>query len=202
MEPEYFPERQGRLQRPADFTGAQLTTFQQVFLRHGLPGAISGLLLLFLVPDAVDYLFRVLDRPIQSPAGYLIAACALPMVLFAYSFFKHNAWSLGQAGWVIYLGFLSLWEEWVFRAVGPYSLLLFGVKPVAAVVICNLAFGLMHYFTLRWRWQWCVGAFIGGLGFSMNFHTQSDLLLIAGIHWAVTYLNTPRPPVGGLFLKH
>ncbi len=201
MEPENSPEISGRLQRAADFTGPTLTTFQEVFIRHGLPGALLGLFLLFALSSGSELLERSLDRAALEPYTYIVTALMLLSILFAYSGVKFKSWNLAQAGWVVYLGLLSLWEEWLFRVIGPHSLRELGVNPVAAVLLSNIVFGLMHYFTLRWRWQWCVGAFIGGLGFSSNFHNQGDLLLIAGIHWAVTYLNTPRPPAGGLLKR-
>jgi membrane protease YdiL (CAAX protease family) len=64
------------------------------------------------------------------------------------------------------------------------------------VVICNLVFGAMHYFTLRWRLQWCVMAFLGGMGFSYSFAQHNDLFVIIGIHWVATFFNTPAAPAG------
>ena len=62
------------------------------------------------------------------------------------------------------------------------------------MIACNVVFGLAHYFTLRWRWQWCLFAFAGGMGFSHNLHQNAELLPVIVIHWIVTYLNTPRMP--------
>ena len=62
------------------------------------------------------------------------------------------------------------------------------------MIAANLAFGVLHYFTLRWKWPWCLLAFLGGMALSRNFAQNFDLALIIGIHWLATYLNTPRLP--------
>jgi hypothetical protein len=62
------------------------------------------------------------------------------------------------------------------------------------VVASNALFGFMHYFTLRWKWYWCVGAFLGGMALSRHLAQHQDLALIVAFHWIATFLNTPRPP--------
>lgn len=196
MEPQNSNSSDGRLQRPADFTGSRLTTFAEVFSRHGLPGVILAMLLFLSLSNGAGLLEQVFHRPLHAPLNYGLAGVAMLVGLVVYSALRYELNSL-QLSWVVYLGFLSLWEEWVFRVAAPVWLQELGLPVGAAILLSNVLFGAMHYFTLRWRWQWCGGAFLGGLGFSMNFQNQGDLLLIAAIHWAATFFNTPRPPVGG-----
>lgn len=188
----------GRLQRPADFTGPRLTTFREIFLRHGLPGLSLGILLLLVIPDGQDLLERSVVGLQQEFGRYLLIALVIGAVFYVYSGLKHRAFDLRQLGWVIYLGCLSVWEEWLFRVIGPYWLNQLGLEMLGAILLSNVLFGVMHYFTLRWRWQWCLMAFFGGLAFSRQFQMEGNLILIAGVHWVATYLNTPRPPIGKL----
>lgn len=181
------------MQRPPDFTGGRLDSFRQVFLRHGLPGALLGALCL-LHPDVRAFLVEATEQAVKTPLLYLLAGSLILIVLSAYTSYRGGGWSGRQLGWVIYLGALSLWEEWVFRLAIPYSLEAQGMGLLFAIVLCNLLFGAIHYFTLRWKWQWCVAACIGGFAFSRQMDLHFDLLLVTGIHWAATCLNTPRPP--------
>lgn len=182
-----------RLQRAADFTGGPLDSFRQVFLRHGLPGALLGAFCL-LHPGMRALLVEATSHVLITPLPYLLVGSLILIGLSAYSRYDGGRLSLHQFGWVIYLGLLSLWEEWVFRLAIPYSLREQGVDLVVAIILCNLLFGVVHYFTLRWKWQWCVAACVGGFAFSRQMDTHFDLLIVAGIHWVATCLNTPRPP--------
>ncbi len=182
-----------RLQRPPDFTGGRLTTFRSVVLRHGLPGALLGLLCL-LFPPTRALLESALAAMLAQPLRYFAVGLLIFVGLNAYGRFVSGRWQLNQLVWVVYLGVLSLWEEWVFRVALPYHLADQGIDLRTAIIASSLLFGLAHYFTLRWRWQWCVGAFVGGLALSFRFVDHQDLMLITGLHWVVTFLNTPRPP--------
>ncbi len=184
---------QRRLQRPPDFTGHQLNTFSAVFLRHGLPGALLGLLLL-LPDDTRGVLLVASERAIANPGHYAAAAATILLCLSVYAITINRCWNLKQTAWILYLGGLSAWEEWLFRLALPYGLHLLGMDLVLAALVCNGLFGLVHYFTLRWKWPWCIGAFLGGLGLSGQLERTEDLLLIIGIHWIVTFINTPRMP--------
>jgi hypothetical protein len=42
----------------------------------------------------------------------------------------------------------------------------------------------------------CLLTTLGGLGFSRMLDVSGDLALVILVHWIVTFLNTPRPPVG------
>lgn len=188
--------RQGRLQRPPDFTGSRLVLFRQIFLRHGLPAALLGALLLILSGDMRMLGWESIAAGLASPVRYAGAALAIFVGLTVYSYVRFRYLKPRQLGWILYLGALSLWEEWLFRVAGPQILTEVGLSLAGAIIVSNLFFAVMHYFTLRWRLHWCIGAFLGGMAFSFNFQQQGDLLLIAGIHWLATFLNTPRPPAG------
>ena len=189
------PPRQSRrrLQRPADFTGGPLVTFRQVFLRHGLPGALLGAFCLFH-PGMRALLVEATAQAVSTPLPYLLAGSLILIGLSAYTRYAGGGWSRSQLGWVFYLGVLSLWEEWVFRLAIPYTLKDQGTELIVGIILCNILFGFIHYFTLRWKWQWCVAACIGGFAFSRQMDMHFDLLVVAGIHWVATCLNTPRPP--------
>ncbi len=187
---------QGRLQRPADFTGPRLTLFRQIFLRHGLPGLGIGLLLLATLPELQKVGWDAIANAVAEPLKYALATVMVLVALTIYSRLRYSPLTPAQLGWIFYLGLLSVWEEWLFRVAGPYLLWELSGSGWVAVLVSNALFGAMHYFTLRWRIEWCVMAFLGGLGFSFNFHQQGDLAVVAGIHWVATFLNTPRPPQG------
>jgi membrane protease YdiL (CAAX protease family) len=94
--------------------------------------------------------------------------------------------------WIGYLLFISIAEEWIFRLALP-NLLKAYMAPIYAVVISNVLFATIHFFTLRWRLIWVVFAFLGGLGLSRAM-THDDLLVVIWLHWIGTFLNTPFPP--------
>lgn len=190
--------RIGRLQRPPDFTGPRLNLFRQIFLRHGLPAALLGFGLLLFLPGAWQLAEASVSNLRAAPMHYLGLGVLLATGLVLYSHVRFRNLSLIQLGWIVYLGCLSLWEEWLFRVVGPFFLTELGVAKVAAILMSNVLFGAMHYFTLRWRLDWCLFAFLGGLGFSYSYASHGDLMWVAGIHWIATFLNTPRPPAGEL----
>ena len=182
-----------RLQRDKDFTGDRISTFRQVVLRHGLPGLILALVCLGL-PGLSLVLADRLEPGLAEPGRYLLGGVVIFAALNAYAIFIDKTWDLTRLTWIVYLGALSFWEEWVFRVALPHSLEGFGLPVWSAVILSAALFGGAHYFTLRWRWQWCVGAFIGALFLSRQMNLHNDLLWITALHWVGTYLNTPRPP--------
>lgn len=187
--------REHRLQRPRDFTGDQIQSFSAVFIRHGLPCALLGLL--FLTDDSIWPLLKSATAAAsENNTLYSISVGLIFLCLITHAVIGKYRLDLGRVGWIAYLGCLSLWEEWVFRIGIPHYLGALGVGVLLPIIISNTVFGILHYFTLRWRWRWCLMAGIGGMFFSHNFTNHHDLLLIAGIHWVMTYLNTPRPPNG------
>ena len=184
-----------RLQRSPDFTGGYLTRFRQVWLRHGLPGALLGLLCL-AHPEMRLMLVASLEGFLTNPVRYVSVALFILAALIAYIGVIDRAIDARAVAWILYALAISVWEEWVFRLVVPYFAQAQGFNLFAAIVLANLAFGVLHYFTLRWKWQWCLGAFVGGMLFSRMLHTHADLALVIGVHWISTFLNTPRPPGG------
>ncbi len=165
-------------------------------LRHGLPGALLGVLCL-AHPDLRALLAPALASLLSDPLRYLSIGAALFAVLASYAWYIERRLAAPALGWILYLLLVSMWEEWVFRLALPAFLAEYGIELRTAVVISNLLFGLMHYFTLRWKWQWCLAAGLGGLALSRNFALHYDLALVIGIHWVATYINTPRLPGRG-----
>lgn len=182
-----------RLQRPADFSGDRLDSFRQVFLRHGLLG-LSLALVFAASEQRREALWSVLAPGLQAPVIYLAGAASLLVVLCGYTLMREGELRLTQMGWIIYLGLLSFWEEWVFRVAVPDLLLELGLDIKLAFLSASLLFGALHFFTLRWKLTWCVGACIGGLALSRQIEVHADLLLITAYHWVATFLNTPRSP--------
>ena len=187
------PTRRRRLQRDKDFTGDRLATFREVFLRHGLPGLILSLFFLCL-PEMPSVFADSLTRA-GAHIGYYVCVYGLIFVgLSAFAWRLDRRLSAAQLGWILYLGALSFWEEWVFRLAIPYTLEGFGASVWLAAIISAVLFGGLHYFTLRWKWQWCVSAAIGGLALSQQMNIHNDVLWITAFHWIGTSFNTPRPP--------
>ena len=183
----------GRLQRAPDFTGGTLDRFSQVWLRHGLPGLALGILCL-IVPSMREFALSSLERAAAVPLAYVGAYLAVFAALVLYAWRRDRQINGASIGWILYLLSVSAWEEWVFRLAVPYYAAARGLDLQMAVLLSSLTFGIAHYFTLRWRWQWCVGVFFGAMGLSRLMGTQFDLLLVIGVHWIVTFLNTSRPP--------
>ncbi len=182
-----------RLQRARDFTGDRLTTFREVFLRHGLPGFVLALICLG-IPGLPIVFAEGFEKGLASPQLYLISLALLFLALNGHAWLIDRRWDVSRLGWIAYLGALSFWEEWLFRLAIPHIVEGFGASFWVAATLSALAFAAAHYFTLRWKWQWCVGAFVGSLALSRQMELHDDLLLIAAMHWIATYLNTPRAP--------
>jgi hypothetical protein len=162
-------------------------------MRHGLPGLLLGALCL-LVPDMRALLGEALAGLLAAPLRYLAAGLLMAGLLTSYAWRLDGRPDAGAIGWMLYLLGVSIWEEWVFRLAVPYFGAAQGMDLRLLVLLCNLAFGALHYFTLRWKWPWCVGAFLGGMALSRQLELHGDLALIVGLHWLATYFNTPRAP--------
>ena len=185
---------QRRLQRPADFTGARLTRFREVFLRHGLPVLALGALLL-TSPAQRALLAEHLLPAVRAPLVYACAAALIFTACCALAVWLDRRLDAARLGWVVYLLALSAWEEWVFRLALPQWLESFQGEAGAAVLTANAAFAALHWFTLRWRLRWCLLAFAGGMAFSAQLE-GGDLARVILTHWVLTDLTTPRPPGG------
>jgi hypothetical protein len=184
---------QRRLQRPPDFTGGRLRTFGAVALRHGAPGATLGMLCL-LHPEMRALLAPALAGFQSDPARYLTIGGLVFVALIIHARVIDRRLDAAALGWIVYLLLVSVWEEWVFRLALPYFAVANGADLRTAVIVSNVIFAVMHYVTLRWKWLWCLAAGLGGMALSRNFAQHFDLVLVIGIHWIATYLNTPRLP--------
>ena len=189
--PNEFRPSQRRLQRPPDFTGGRLGRFRQVWLRHGLPGALLGAVCL-AVPEMRMILGTGLAGVMADPATYLSGIALIFGALVVYAWLLDRRLDAAAVGWILYLLAVSIWEEWAFRLAIPHFAQAQGFELRGIVVLSNLAFGLMHYFTLRWRWQWCFGAFLGGMALSRIMNEHFDLALPMAESMA-TSARSPTP---------
>lgn len=162
-------------------------------MRHGLPGALLALIC-FAIPNLGPVFVDSMAKGLASPGVYAGAALVIFIGLNAYAWLIDRTWSPAKMVWIVYLGGLSFWEEWVFRLALPELIERAGASVWIAALVSAALFGAAHYFTLRWKWPWCVGAALGGLMLSRQMGIHNDLLLITAFHWIATYLNTPRPP--------
>lgn len=159
-------------------------------------GALLGAACL-VVPDMRVLLTEALTAFVAAPVRYFVLGGAIFAGLLAYAWYLDRRLQAPTIGWTLYLLGVSIWEEWVFRVALPYYGATQGLELSKVVITSNVAFALMHYFTLRWKWQWCVMAFVGGMALSRNFHHQQDLALLIALHWIATFINTPRLPGAG-----
>jgi len=148
------------------------------------------------LPGSWSILQAGLAQAIENPLRVIGVSIAIFFGLNLYACYIDRAWRIEKAGWVLYLGAVSAWEEWVFRLALPYFAVSSGASLMTGVIVSNLIFAVAHYFTLRWKWPWCLLAFIGGVALSRQFAEQENLMLIIFIHWVATFINTPRLPGG------
>ena len=187
---EGISESQGRLQRDSA-DGIKITSFKQVMTRHGLLMLILAALCI-LLPNAVSDFSWSMERFFAAPQYYALAFFALFVFLVVYSQLSDKVVNRKQLMWISYLLFISVVEEWIFRLVLPGFLKGY-LEPIHAIVISNLIFAGIHYFTLRWRLMWVILAFFGAMGLSRAM-AYGDLMLLIWLHWIATFLNTPFPP--------
>ena len=171
--------------------GKQITSFEQVLLRHGLFVLLLAAICL-LIPRWHAYLEWGLKRVIHHPLPYLIAFPLLLGILMGITKYLNRKLNARQMAWIFYLLGISICEEWVFRLAAPAFTIPF-IGRIPAVLVCNIVFAAMHFFTLRWKIQWCVAAFFGAMGLTRLLALQQDLVLVIYVHWFVTFLNTPVP---------
>jgi len=191
---ESMPFPGGRLQRPAKARSRAVLHFRQVLSRHLLTMSVVAVVTGLGVARVEDWK-RLLSPLIAHPVHYL-AMCIVIVLGFAiYQRVKRIPWSATQMGWVGYLFLISVVEECAFRVFLPLYLT-DDLGARASVLLSSVIFGALHYFTLRWRLTACLLTTLGGLGFSRLLDVSGDLALVILVHWIVTFLNTPRPPVG------
>ncbi len=135
--------------------------------------------------NSLDFLLR--------PEIYAITSGFIVLFFVFYLFLRKRTIDLSQALWIGYLFGISVVEEVAFRLAVP--LLLAGITPnLFAILISNLLFAGLHYFTLRWKLIPCLFTFLGGLGFARLLDNSENIVLVILVHWFVTFLNTPVPP--------
>ena len=138
-----------------------------------------------LSSNSIDFLLR--------PQIYAIASGFIVLFFVFYLFLRKRALTLSQALWIGYLFGISVVEEVAFRLAVP--LLLAGITSnLFAILISNLLFAGLHYFSLRWKLIPCLFTFLGGLGFARLLDNSENIVLVILVHWFVTFLNTPVPP--------
>ena len=183
-------DHEGRLQRPPDAAGKTITRFREVLFRHGL--SVLGLTLICLAfPQMRVSLAWGLEKFFHHPLPYFLTALGLMSFFIIWSLVSNKILDGRQILWIVYLLGISICEEWVFRlAIPGFSADYIGRMP--SIVLSNFVFAAIHYVTLRWKLHWCILTFFGAMGLSklMGFN---DLMLVIGVHWLVTFLNTPVP---------
>ena len=184
----------GRLQRSAKVRSSAVLHFRQVLSRHLVTMSLIAVVMGLWVA-AVDDWVQLLTPFVAHPVRYLAACSVIVAGIAVYQRVRGIPWSAAQVGWVGYLFLISVVEEWAFRVFLPLYLA-DDLGARASVVISGVIFGALHYFTLRWRMTACLITMLGGLGFSRLLNVSGDLALVILVHWMVTFLNTPRPPVG------
>jgi membrane protease YdiL (CAAX protease family) len=184
----------GRLQRPAKARSRAVLHFRQVLARHLVTMSVVAVVTGLWVAGVDDWK-RLLSPLIAHPVHYLAICVAIVAGIAIYQWVRSIPWSAAQVGWVGYLFLISVVEEWAFRVFLPLYLM-DDLGARASIVVSSVIFGALHYFTLRWRLTACLVTMLGGIGFSRLLEVSGDLALVILVHWIVTFLNAPRPPVG------
>jgi membrane protease YdiL (CAAX protease family) len=191
---ESMPFPGGRLQRPAKARSRAVLHFRQVLARHLVTMSVVAVVTGLWVAGVDDWK-RLLSPLIAHPVHYLAICVAIVAGIAIYQWVRSIPWSAAQVGWVGYLFLISVVEEWAFRVFLPLYLM-DDLGARASIVVSSVIFGALHYFTLRWRLTACLVTMLGGIGFSRLLEVSGDLALVILVHWIVTFLNAPRPPVG------
>ena len=188
-QPEYL-NYESRLQRESGFKGRKITRLREVLLRHGLFVVLLAFICLWF-PQMRGLLAWGLASFINNPFPYFVGTVCLVLFFIIMTKAIKQVLNTRQMLWIFYLLGVSICEEWVFRLALPgVAAGYIGLRP--AVLLCNLLFAAMHYFTLRWKIRWCLLAFLGAMGLS-RLMSHGDLMLVIGVHWLATFLNTPVP---------
>ncbi len=181
----------GRLQRDHSPDTTPVSTFTQVLYRHGaLMGSVAMVLVVVQGGMALD---ASLAGVWQRPATFLLATLVILAGFVGYLKWRDYAFVGTQWLWIGYLLYISVVEEIAFRLYLPVVLESHSGW-VTGVLLSNLIFGAIHYYTLRWKFSHCVVAALGGIGLSRLLAQSGDLGVIILVHFVATFLNTPRPP--------
>jgi membrane protease YdiL (CAAX protease family) len=117
--------------------------------------------------------------------------------MFFYLRFISRKLNYRQIFWIGYLFLISIVEEIGFRLSLPILFSEFFFKEYSfliGIVLSNLLFASLHYFTLRWKLKACIFTFLGGIGLSRLLYETGDITLVVMVHLVVTFLNTPSAP--------
>ena len=193
--------QRGRLQRQAGLNGFLIDSFQWVLIRHGLTMSLILVICLglLLYAGGDSHNGEQIWDPIelQDILSFKLLHCGLLIGILGFVcghwFWRGIRVQPQMLLWLAYLSIISFVEELLFRFVAPHLMQSF-LGSIGSVVVSNLIFAGLHYFTLRWRLHHCIVVFLGGLGLSRLLQVTDDFILIVLVHWFFTFLNTPDPP--------
>ena len=191
-----IPISEGRLQRASQNQEVYISKFRQVLLRHGLTMSLICLGCV-LFPSVLVALFSSIDNLFLNINRYAIASVSLGLFMFLYLRFISRKLNYRQIFWIGYLFLISIVEEIGFRLSLPILFSEFFFKEYSfliGIVLSNLLFASLHYFTLRWKLKACIFTFLGGIGLSRLLYETGDITLVVMVHLVVTFLNTPSAP--------
>jgi membrane protease YdiL (CAAX protease family) len=187
---------EGRLQRASQNQEVYISKFRQVLLRHGLTMSLICFGCV-LFPSVLVALFSSIDNLFLNINRYAIASVSLGFFMFLYLRFISRKLNYRQIFWIGYLFLISIVEEIGFRLSLPILFSEFFFKEYSfliGIVLSNLLFASLHYFTLRWKLKACIFTFLGGIGLSRLLYETGDITLVVMVHLVVTFLNTPSAP--------
>jgi membrane protease YdiL (CAAX protease family) len=191
-----IPISEGRLQRASQNQEDYISKFRQVLLRHGLTMSLICFGCV-LFPSVLVALFSSIDNLFLNINRYAIASVSLGFFMFLYLRFISRKLNYRQIFWIGYLFLISIVEEIGFRLSLPILFSEFFFKEYSfliGIVLSNLLFASLHYFTLRWKLKACIFTFLGGIGLSRLLYETGDITLVVMVHLVVTFLNTPSAP--------
>jgi membrane protease YdiL (CAAX protease family) len=191
-----IPISEGRLQRASQNQEVYISKFRQVLLRHGLTMSLICFGCV-LFPSVLVALFSSIDNLFLNINRYAIASVSLGFFMFLYLRFISRKLNYRQIFWIGYLFLISIVEEIGFRLSLPILFSEFFFKEYSfliGIVLSNLLFASLHYFTLRWKLKACIFTFLGGIGLSRLLYETGDITLVVMVHLVVTFLNTPSAP--------
>ena len=191
-----IPISEGRLQRASQNQEVYISKFRQVLLRHGLTMSLICFGCV-LFPSVLVALFSSIDNLFLNINRYAIASVSLGLFMFLYLRFISRKLNYRQIFWIGYLFLISIVEEIGFRLSLPILFSEFFFKEYSfliGIVLSNLLFASLHYFTLRWKLKACIFTFLGGIGLSRLLYETGDITLVVMVHLVVTFLNTPSAP--------